>query len=137
MTAAAWLRVAAVLAFLQFVAHAGMFISAKPRNGPSEVAVVEAMKTHRFSFAGARRSYWDMYFGYGLLAAAFCLVESILFLQLAGGTAEARPLVRSIALLFAAANVAHIGLVARYFFFVPAVADALIAAALAVAVLRL
>jgi len=47
------------------------------------VAVIEAMPSNRFDFASATRSYWDFYFGYGIQAAARCLVEAALFWQLA------------------------------------------------------
>jgi hypothetical protein len=140
LSASTCLRAAAVVALLQFLAHGTMFVRSRPKNGPSEEAVVDAMKRERFNFAGAMRSYWDMYFGYGIFAAVFCLVEAVLFWQLAGAaapTAATIPLVRSIVALFTIVNVAHIGLVARYFFFVPAVPDALIAIALGLAWLRL
>lgn len=137
MSGPTWLRIAAVVALLQFLAHGSLFVRARPRNGPAEVAVVEAMRSHRFNFAGSMRSYWDMYFGYGVFAAFFCLVEAVLFWQLAGAGGTAVGLVKSIALLFAMVNVLHIGLVARYFFIVPAIPDALIAIALSLAWMRL
>ena len=125
------LRVAAVLAAVQGLAHGGLFMSAKPRYGAAEVAVVEAMKSNRF-FGGATRSYWDLYFGYGLIAAATCLVEAVLLWQLVK-VAESNPaLVRPIVGLLVVANVGHALLVARYFlFYVPIAFDVLIAAALA------
>jgi hypothetical protein len=78
-----------------------------------------------------------MYFGYGLFAAFFCLIEALLFWRLSGAASTAPDLVKWIVALFAIVNVAHIGLVARYFFFIPAVPDALIALTLAVAWFRL
>lgn len=125
------LRVAAVLAAVQGLAHGALFVSAKPRYGASEVAVIEAMKMNRF-FAGGTKSYWDMYFGYGLIAAGTCLVEAVLLWQL-GRIAAANPaLLRPIIALIVVANIAHVVLVARYFMFVvPMVFDVLIAALLA------
>ena len=124
------LRIAAVLAGIQGFAHGALFVSAKPRYGAAEVAVIEAMKTNRF-FAGATRSYWDMYFGYGLIAAGVCLVEGVLLWQL-GQVAAANPaLPRPIIGLIIAANIGHVLLVARYFMFVvPMIFDVLIAALL-------
>jgi len=124
------LRTAAILAGLQGFAHGALFVSAKPRHGAAEVAVIEAMKTNRF-FAGATRSYWDMYFGYGLIAAGVCLVEGVLLWQL-GQVAAAKPaLPRPIIGLIIAANIGHVLLVARYFMFVvPMIFDLLIAALL-------
>src|SRR5207248_9043435 len=110
------LRVAAVVALLQFFGHTALFLRAKPTHGDAEVAVVTAMRAHRFSFGGSLRSYWDMYFGYGVEAAFICLVEAILFWQLATIAAVAPTMVRPIVALFLRANVAHAILVTRYFF---------------------
>ena len=131
MTSALLLRIVSVVAFLQFVGHGAMFVRARPTRGRDEVAVVEAMRSHAFTFALAPRTYWDMYFGYGLEAAAVCLVEAALFWLLAGATSGNAALIRPVAGLFATANVAHMLLLVRYFAFpVPIVFDAVIAAGL-------
>ena len=137
MTPTIALRAAAVIAFLQWVAHTTLFLRAKPRHGAEEVAVIDAMKSHYFAFGGASRSYWDLYFGYGLIAAVVVLVEAILFWQLGTAPDAARPLVRSVAVLFLAFNAAHALLAARYFFVTPTVPDVLIALCLATAVVGL
>ncbi|HEX6750570.1 MAG TPA: hypothetical protein VF092_24990 [Longimicrobium sp.] len=137
MSAALALRAAAVVALLQWAAHTAMILRARPRHGAQEVAVIEAMRSHRFDFAGAMRSYWDFYFGYGLLAAVVVLVEAVLFWQLAGAVETAGPLVRSIAILFLAYNLAHALVAARWFFITPIVPDVLVAACLAVAIVGL
>jgi len=125
------LRVAAVVALLQFFGHTALFLRAKPTHGDAEVAVVTAMKAHQFSFGGSMRSYWDMYFGYGMEAAFICLVEAILFWQLATIAGVAPATVRPIVALFLAANVAHAILVTRYFFLTPLIPDVVIAVLLA------
>jgi hypothetical protein len=131
MSAAVILRIAAVLAAVQGTAHGTLFLRARPRHGPAEVAVIEAMQSNRFDFAGATRSYWDFYVGYGLQAAAACLVEAVLFWQLAR-MAESQPaLVRPTVALFVLVNVGHALLTARYFFYLPIVFDLAIAACLA------
>jgi hypothetical protein len=130
------LRIVGVLAFLQFAGHGIKFVRAKPTHGPDEVAVVESMKARAFRFAAAPRTYWDMYFGYGLEAAFICLIEAVLFWQLAGVAAHDVAYVRPIAGLFLAANVAHAALVMRFFAFpLPIAFDALIAAGLAAVLL--
>lgn len=134
MSAAGILRIASLLALLQWAAHTSLFVRAIPRHGPEEIAVIETMKSHHFDFVGASRSYWDFYFGYGLFAAFFCLVEAVLFWQLAGATSAARPLVRSIVVLFLVFNIGHALLSARYFFVTPIVPDVLIAGCLTIAV---
>lgn len=122
---------------LQWAAHTILFLRARPSHGAEEIAVVETMKAHRFDLAGSSRSYWDLYFGYGLLAAVVVLVEAVLLWQLAGATVQARPLVTSIAALFLAYNLAHLVITARYFFITPMIPDALIAACLSAAIVLL
>jgi hypothetical protein len=131
MTASTLLRASAVVALLQFVAHGVLFVRTKPTHGDAEVAVLAAMKANRFDFGGSMRSYWDMYFGYGLEAAFICLVEAILLWLLANVAVTAPAVVRPIIMLFLVANVAHAILVTRYFFLVPLVPDILIALLLA------
>ena len=136
MTSTLLLRIVSVVALLQFVGHGTMFVRARPTHGPDEVAVVDAMRSHAFTFALAPRTYWDMYFGYGLEAAFVCLVEAVLFWLLAEAAPGNGPLVRSVAALFVIANVAHIVMLVRYFaFLVPIVFDGLIAAGLVAAAL--
>ena len=133
MTASALLRILAVVALLQFVGHGALFVRARPTHGPEEVAIVEAMQSHTFTFAAAPRSYWDMYFGYGLEAAFVCLIEALLFWLLAAAPPAASGLVRSIAVLFAVANTAHAVMLVRYFAFpLPMLFDGLIALGLLV-----
>ncbi len=131
MTTSTLLRVTAVVALLQFFGHAALFVRSRPTHGDAEVTVVAAMKAHRFNFGGSMRSYWDMYFGYGLEAAFICLVEAVLFWQLATIIGTTQVIVRPIIALFLVANVAHAILVMRYFFLVPLVPDVLIALLLA------
>ena len=134
MTSSAVLRIVSLVAFLQFIGHGTMFVRARPTHGPDEVAVVDAMRSHAFMFASAPRTYWDMYFGYGIEAAFVCLVESVLFWLLAGAAPVNGALIRSVACLFAVANIAHLVILLRYFAFpVPMIFDAAIAAGLIVA----
>jgi hypothetical protein len=136
MTSGLLLRIVSVVALLQFIGHGTMFVRARPTHGPQEVAVVQAMRSQAFTFALAPRTYWDMYFGYGLEAAFVCLVEAVLFWLLAGTASQNGALVKSVAGLFAIANVAHLLMLVRYFAFpVPMVFDALIAVGLVAAAL--
>jgi hypothetical protein len=127
------LRVASGLALLQFAAHSLLFLSSSPKHGPEEVAVTEAMKAHQFDFMGSMRSYWDFYFGYGLEAAFVCLVEAVLFWQLATIAKTSPLVVRPIVGLFFLANIGHMVLAWKYFFITPMVPDGLIAGSLALA----
>ena len=84
MSAVAILKIAAILALLQGIAHATLIVFASPKHGPEEVAVIHTMKSRRFNFLGAQRSYWDFYFGYALIAAIISMVEAVLFWQVVG-----------------------------------------------------
>ena len=117
------LKIAAVVALIQGVAHAALIIFGKPKHGAEEVAVIEAMKSRRFNFLGSQRSYWDFYYGYALIAAIICLVEAALFWQI---TAFSADVIRPIAIIFIAFNVAHAAMAARYFFITPIVLDLVI-----------
>lgn len=84
MKPAMFLRIAAVLALLQGLGHGFLFTTYVPMHGAEEAAVVDAMRSNAFSFSGHMHSYWDMYFGYGLMAVLNCFIEAALFWQLAG-----------------------------------------------------
>ncbi len=131
------LRLASIMAALQYLAHAALFLSAKPTHSAAEAAVIDAMKGHRFDFSGFSRSYWDFYFGYGLMAILWGLVEIVVLWQLstlaANDTSKARPTVE----LFLFANVAHAVLGWRYFFPAPVVGDVVVAACLTWALVSL
>jgi hypothetical protein len=90
------------------------------------------MKANRF-FAGGL-GYWDYYFGYGLVAAAACIVEAALLWQIATIAATQPLLVRPLIAVFVIANVAHALLLARYFKLpLPIAFDVIIAGALLLA----
>jgi hypothetical protein len=90
------------------------------------------MKANRF-FAGGL-GYWDYYFGYGLIAAAACLVEAALLWQVGAIAATQPAVVRPMLVVFVLANVGHALLLARYFKFpLPIAFDVLIASLLMVA----
>jgi hypothetical protein len=130
MKTAALLKMASILACVQFCAHTAMFLTYVPRHGPDEVRVVEAMRSHHFLFSGSPRSYWDFYLGYGLLAAFTCLVEAVLFWQLGGVAKTHAVLTRPIIGLFLVANLGYAIWVRLYFFPLPACFDVAIAGVL-------
>ncbi len=126
-----WLRVASLLALLQGIAHAWLFVTASPTHGLAEREVVHAMQAHRFDYVGSMRSYWDFYTGYGLMAAATVFVEAALFWLLGSLAQKAGADVRPIVALFLVANLVHASLAWRYFFITPIIPDGLIAICLA------
>src|SRR5574341_556823 len=60
MKSARFLRIASILALLQYSAHTFLFLSATPTHGQEEMALIEAMKSHRWDFAGSMRSYSEI-----------------------------------------------------------------------------
>jgi hypothetical protein len=112
-----------------------MFLSAKPHHGPDEIAVIEAMKSHTFNFAGSIHSYWDFYYGYGLFAAFNLLIETGLFWQLATLAKTEPARTRPIVALFALSNLGYGLLCWKYFFITPIVPDIAVAICLGFAFL--
>jgi len=128
--AATVLRIAAVIALVQAAAHATLFLTAKPGHGAEEIAVIDAMKSHIFLFAGQPRSYWGFYYGYGLMAALVVVVEAVLFWMLADIAKDTPARTRPIIALFVVYNIAHAAILSRYFFPLPIIMDGLVTATL-------
>ena len=135
MNTAILLRIAAVIALFQFLTHTAMFVTYTPAHGPDEAQVVQIMQSHVYSFSGSPRSYWDMYFGYGLFSAFNCLIEAALFWMLAAIARENAPRTRAIAALFLFANVGYTALVWKYFFPLPSYFDIALVLVLGLAIL--
>jgi hypothetical protein len=117
------LRIAAFVALVQFCAHTTLFLTYTPAHGPDEASVVQTMRDHVFSFSGSMRSYWDMYFGYGLFSAFNCLLEAVLLWLLAAIAKSNSQLVRPVIALFIGANIGYALLVWKYFFPLPSYFD--------------
>lgn len=88
MRAPAWLRVAAIIAALYAAGHTAG-IPWTPTHEPTAQGVVVAMRGVHFSAAGATRSYWDFYQGFGLAISGLLAMEAVLLWQLAGLAREA------------------------------------------------
>jgi hypothetical protein len=113
------LRLTAAVALIQGLGHAALFLRAQPRHGPGEVAVITAMRSQNFDFGGfAPHSYWDMYFGYGLLAVLFALFIAVI-LWLAAGLADQPRQVRRFGTAVGIAVGVHALVIGRYFFRLP------------------
>lgn len=137
MKPAMFLRIASIVALVQCVAHTYLLVSYVPTHGPEEVALVEAMKLHRFNFGSTVHSYWELYFGYGLFAAVNCLIEAVLFWQLAALAKTDSVRIRPIVALFLLANVGYAILVWNYFFLTPIVPDTAIVICLGLTLITL
>lgn len=130
-----FLRIAAVLASIQYLAHAVLFLRAKPQHGKDEVDLLEQMKRKTWKFNGFERSYWDFYLGYGLLAILWGAVE-IAILWLLVSTASTSSVSVPLVGILLVANVAHAALTLRYFFITPVIFDLLIAIILALVLFK-
>ena len=126
MSAAVLFRIASLVAAIQGLAHGTLVLTYKPVHGAAEVAVVDAMKSNHFLFAGALRSYWGFYTGYAMMSAFTCFVEALLLWQLGRFAETNEALVRSIAAVFILFNIGHALLAAKFFFPLPAVFDLLL-----------
>jgi len=126
-----FLRVASVLTLIHAVLHTVGGVFGTPKNGSEEVAVVETMKAHQFLVMGSPRTYWDFFFGYGLILSICLLVQAVLFWQL-GEIAKSQPLIiRPILMAFFLAFCGFTIIAGRYFFLAPAITEVIIAACLA------
>jgi hypothetical protein len=101
-------------------------LSQRPKHGADEVAVVELMRARFFDFGGfTPHSYWDMYFGYGLLAVVFAFFVGAL-LWLVSDLSSSPTVLRRLTAAIAATVAVHAVIVARFFFMLPLVLDLLV-----------
>jgi hypothetical protein len=118
------------------LAHAVLFLRAKPQHGKDEVDLLEQMKRKRWKFNGFERSYWDFYFGYGLLAILWGAVEIAILWVLVSTAGKGSVSIVPLVGILLVANVAHAALTLRYFFLTPVIFDVLIAILLAMALFK-
>jgi hypothetical protein len=126
------LKIAAVLMFLYFAGHtAGAPWT--PGEAAADIAVVDTMKSNHFPVIGMSRSYWDFYFGFGLIISVMQLFQAVLLWQLGilAKTDAAR--LRPIIAVFCLSLIVNGILSWMYFFPIPVVMAVLIAICLALA----
>jgi hypothetical protein len=128
------LRIAAIVAAIQGLAHGTLIWTSTPRHGPAERAVIDAMQANHFAFIGVSRSYWDFYFGYAMMGAFTCIVEAVLFWQLSRFAGTSSAAVRAVAGVFILFNIGHAVLAARFFILTPIVFDAVLIVLLGAAI---
>jgi hypothetical protein len=112
-------RIAAVLLVLFAAGHTVGFRKADPRWGVG--ALVEAMRTTRFSVGSFGRTYWDFYLGFGYFVTAFLLFAAVLAWQLGGLSKETLEVMPLIPWGLAACFVVVTVLSWKYFFLPPIV----------------
>jgi hypothetical protein len=126
------LRIAAIVTLLYCAGHtSGMPWT--PYTGPEATTVLESMKSHSFEADGFKGTYWDLYFGFGLIISVYLLVQAVVLWQVASLAKTEAVRVRPIVVSFIIAFVINAALSWRYFFVVPVVMAGLIALCLAVA----
>lgn len=132
MKAPLLLRIASLITLLYFIGHtAGMPWT--PAVGPGEAPVLEAMKTRSFDAEGFRRTYWDFYFGFGVIISVFLLVQAVALWQIGSLARTDARRVRPIIASFLVAFIVNAILAWQYFFAVPALMAASISLCLAIA----
>src|SRR5689334_2743894 len=99
MKTSTFLRIASILTLLYFAGHTSG-APWTPDDGPGSVSVIEAMKGHSFDVIGSTRTYWDFYFGFGIIISLFLALQAVVLWQLAS-LAKTEPLrVRPIVAVF-------------------------------------
>ena len=132
MKSSTFLRIASVITFLYFAGHTAS-IPWTPAVGPGEAPVLEAMKAHSFDVLGSNRTYWDFYFGFGVIISAYLMVQAVVLWQL-GSLAKREPAqVRAIVASFLVAFIVNAFLSWKYFFAIPLINAILISVCLALA----
>ena len=127
------LRVASVLTFIHCIAHTVRGVLSAPAHGEAEIAVIETMKSHSFSFGGFSRTYWDFHLGYGWFLSFILLVDGLLFWYLAGVCKTDSIVIRPVVALFAF-NFLMMAIVSWKFFALgPVIIELLIASSLVAA----
>ena len=125
-------KISSALLLLFSVTHTyGMF--QPPSKGAAADLVASVMRTVHFDVMGARRSFWDFYFGFGLLLTVFLLFSVMFAWQLAGLSRNALRQIRFSAWAFAACHAGVAVVCWIYFFPAPAIVSSVIALCLVTA----
>jgi hypothetical protein len=125
-------KISSALLLLFSILHTyGMF--KPPAQGAARELVSSVMRTVHFSVMEARRSFWDLYFGFGLLFTVFLLFSAVVAWQFSMLDRKTLHLVRMAAWGFAASHAGVAVLCVLYFFLAPAILSAVIALCLTAA----
>jgi hypothetical protein len=132
MKSSTFLRIAAVITLLYFAGHTAS-IPWTPDAGPGATPLLEAMKAHSFDVVGVKRTYWDFYFGFGVIISGYLFVQAVVLWQL-GSLAKREPSkVRAIIVSFFVAFIVNAFLSWKYFFPIPLIMASLISVCLGLA----
>jgi hypothetical protein len=133
MSPSLFLRISSVIALLFAAGHTmGAAESWSPQG---DTAVLQSMKSFRFDAMGVTRTYFDFYFGFGLLISVFLLLQAVQLWQLASiakaDPARAMPLAVSLFL----ASLSCAVLAWKFIFAVPVLFSSAIAVCIGLAFL--
>lgn len=115
MTTTLWLRIAALVTLLHCAGHT-MGMPWTPATGPQQTAVIEAMKSVRFDALGSERTYWQFYFGFGLIISVYLAVQSAVLWLMAGLAKRDSGRLRPIVAAFFIASALNAVLAWKFFF---------------------
>ena len=127
-----WLRIAAIITLLYCVGHT-MGMPWTPATGPQETAVLDVMKSARFDTFGASRTYWDFYFGFGVIISGYLALQAVVLWQLSSVANDDAGQLRPIIAAFFVSFALNALLVWKYFFAIPLIMAIAIAGCLALA----
>jgi hypothetical protein len=128
-----FLRIASVLTLIHSAMHTIGGVFGETPEGPASIAVA-AMKANPFQFMGATRTFWEFHRGLGLALTIFLTVEGVVFWLLGSlakrNAVDIRPILAVFALGYIGFSVDSL----VYFFALPVIFEAVIAACLFAAV---
>lgn len=127
---------AAATCGVQALIHATLFLSFAHRADTRQGRVIAQMRADSFDYGMlGRRTYWDFYFGYGLIAVVLALLITAV-IAIAGATSDRDAQTRLSACAMTTV-LAHAAIIARYFFVLPLAFDLVVAVLLACALVTL
>lgn len=117
MNPSIWLRIASILTLIHAVLHTAGGMLGNPRSVAQSAARSVVQSLH-FDAFGSNRSYWDFYFGFGLVTSVTLLLSAALLWQLASlvktDPAKARPFLAMLFFTFIA-----LAVISWLYFFAP------------------
>ena len=126
LSTSAALRAAAIVSLLYGLGHkSGLPWTPSAEAAPS--AVVEQMRAVSFVAEGVNRTYWDFYFGFGLIIGAFLVFQAVSLWLLASVARRDPRLTVPLSASFLVGSLVNAVLGIRYFFALPPIFAVVIA----------
>jgi hypothetical protein len=132
----ALIRASAILHLLLAVGHTSAYPWAAARDD-REIQLVDSMRSVAFVFAGERSTYWNLYFGWGVLVAVLLVTLAIVLWLLSDLARLAPRRVGGIAVLLSASSLVGAYLAFRFFYVPPCIFFSLICLLLLIAAVQL